>query len=148
MFRHILVTLDGSEYSERALGYARDLAQATGARISLISVILRPDSPHTPTVPKLDEDSRKRALAYLDGKAGTLRAAGVKDVATEVRFGEPASLIADLATERQVDLIAMSTHGLGASGRYALGSIALKVLMTAPCPVFMVRIPEMTRSQQ
>ena len=146
MIRHILVTLDGSEYSERALDHARELAQATGARLTLFSVVLRPDSPHTPTVPKLDEDSRKRALAYLVRKAGPLREAGLENVATEVRFGEPASLIADLAAEQGVDLIAMSTHGLGASGRYALGSIAFKVLMTAPCPVFMVRIPEMTRA--
>lgn len=142
MFDRILVPLDESEYSERALVPAQDLAKATGASVTLIGVLLRPTSVHVTAVPKLDEQSRLRLKQYLDGHAEAVRQAGIEHVTTEVRFGEAAGSIADLAREEQMDLIVMSTHGLGASGRYALGSVALKVLMTAPCPVFLQRIPE------
>jgi nucleotide-binding universal stress UspA family protein len=144
MFRHILVPLDGSEFGERALSQAEELARATGARITLFAVLLRPEGPdHTehPRVAKLDEQSRDRLLGELDDTAKAARQAGVESVETAVEFGEPAHRISEYAGANDVDLIVMSTHGLGATGRYALGSVALKVLMTAPCPVFMVRIP-------
>ena len=38
------------------------------------------------------------------------------------------------------------SHGMGAAHRYALGSVAMKVLTSAPCPVFMVRIQEESRA--
>jgi nucleotide-binding universal stress UspA family protein len=140
MFTQILVPLDGSAYGERALQYARDLATIAGAHVSLLSVVVAVDSPVVPA-PEQPEEHRGRAwLAYLDEKAEALREAGVAEVATYVRFGEPARLITELAREQTADLIVMSTEGLGADGRYALGSVALKVLMTASCPVFMVRI--------
>lgn len=140
MFTQILVPLDGSAYGERALLYAQDLAAIAGARVSLVAVVVSVDSPIVP-VPEQPEEHRGRAwLAYLEEKAQALRDAGVSEVAPYVRFGEPARQITELAREQDADLIVMSTEGLGADGRYALGSVALKVLMTAPCPVFMVRI--------
>lgn len=142
MFRNILVPLDESEYSERALSHAQELASANEGRVTLLTVLLRPDSPNIPHVPKLDAASEQRAQVYLDGIVERVRASGFQNVETHVAFGEPAGAIADLAKSGDADLIVMSTHGLGASGRYALGSVALKVLMTAPCPVLMVRIPE------
>jgi nucleotide-binding universal stress UspA family protein len=81
-----------------------------------------------------------RALAYLEEKAQALREAGVAQVAAHVRTGQPAAVITEVARELHADLIIMSTQGLGADGRYTVGSVALKVLMTAPCPIFMVRI--------
>jgi nucleotide-binding universal stress UspA family protein len=144
VFKQILVPLDGSEYSERALRYASDLAKSTGAALRLVSVVLRPEVAGEPHVERLDEQSRERAMRYLEAHATQARANGVADVTPEVRLGEPARAITEVAAERGADLVVMSTHGLGASGRYALGSIAFKVLMTAPCPVFMVRIPEET----
>jgi nucleotide-binding universal stress UspA family protein len=143
VFSHVLVPLDESEYSERALTYAREATQAAEARVTLLTVLLRPDSPGIPHIEKLDRQSEARALAYLDSAAEKLRAAGATSVETKVMFGDAAGCIVDAATSSDVDLIAMSTHGLGASGRYALGSVALKVLMTAPCPVLMVRIDEL-----
>jgi nucleotide-binding universal stress UspA family protein len=143
VFTHILVPLDESPYSERALSYATDLAKQGGGEVSLLVVVHEP--PHPAGVSESDPVSRRqeerpaRAERYLEQKAEQLRSAGVS-VDTELRFGDAANSIIDAATEKGADLIAMSTHGLGASGRYALGSVALKVLMAAPCPVFMVRI--------
>lgn len=148
MFQHILVPLDESAYSERALTHAEELAKASGARLSLLVVILRPHSAGAPAVPKLDAVSRQHAEHYLQQRAEEVRSRGLAAVSTEVHFGEPADCIADVAEEEGVDLIVMSTHGLGATGRYALGSVALKVLMSAPCPVLMVRIQEASRSHR
>lgn len=148
MFTQILVPLDGSEYGERALQYAEDLAAIAGARVSLLAVVASVDSPVAPASSESTEHRGRLWLTYLEEKAQTLRETGLPEVATHVRFGEPARMIADLAREEHADLIVMSTEGLGADGRYALGSVALKVLMTAPCPVFMVRInrPELPRT--
>lgn len=143
MFRQILTTLDGSEYAERALNYTRDLARIADAHVKLLMVVSA-TGPSNPT-----NDSRGRAaLAYLEPEAIILREAGISEVETQVMFGEPAQLITEAAREQQADLIVMSTQGLGADGRYAVGSVALQVLMTAPCPVFLVRInkPEPPRT--
>lgn len=143
MFRQILTTLDGSEYAERALNYTRDLARIADAHVKLLMVVSATD-PSNAT-----NDSRGRAaLAYLEREAIILREAGISEVETQVMFGEPAQLITEAAREQQADLIVMSTQGLGADGRYAVGSVALQVLMTAPCPVFLVRInkPEPPRT--
>ena len=144
MVSHLLVPLDGSEYGARALAYAEGLAKETGAKISLLTVLLRPVSENAPVVPKLDEQSRKFAEGHLEQTAATVRERGPAPVSTAVEFGEPAERITEYARSQGVDLIVMSTHGLGATGRYAIGSVALKVLMTAPCPVFMVRIEQTT----
>lgn len=142
MFNHLLVPLDGSEYGARALAYAEGLAREAGAQISLLSVLLRPTSESAPQVPKLDEQSRRRAEEHLETTAESVRTRSAAQVSTTVEFGEPAERITEYARSHAVDLIVMSTHGLGATGRYAIGSVALKVLMTAPCPVFMVRIEQ------
>lgn len=140
MFNRILTTLDGSEYAERALRYTRDLALMAGAEVRLLTVI--------PSTSATSDNGGRAELAYLDAQAVDLRAAGVADVATQVRFGEPARLITEAAREQRSDLIVMSTQGVGADGRFALGSVALSVLQTAPCPVFLVRInkPEPAKS--
>ena len=142
MFRHILVPLDQSAYSERALPYAQWVAKTTGAQVSLLCAVTRITPPDLPEVAVLDELSQKRAELYLQKRAEAVRAAGISDVRTAPRCGDPASSIADYAQETGADLIVMSTHGMGATGRHALGSVALKVLMAAPCPVLMVRIQE------
>lgn len=139
MFNHLLVPLDGSEYSERALPYARDQAKTTGAKVTLLTVVLRHPLAHLPRVAELDEHSRQLADQYLEGKVKSLQDEGVASVEGAVVFGEPAPSIGDLAKSSSADLIVMSTHGVGASGGHAVGCVAMRVLMTAPCPVLMVR---------
>lgn len=142
MFNNIVVPLDESEYSERALAQAEELAHLSGAAIRLVTVCTHIGPSELPEVKQLDEIAARRAELYLEKRAQTVRAAGIADVSFEHRFGEPAEVIASYARETDADLIVMSTHGLGAARRYALGSVAMKVLTTAPCPVFMVRIAE------
>jgi nucleotide-binding universal stress UspA family protein len=147
MFTTILVPLDGSEFADRALETAGELARLSDAAITLLSVM---ESGGSPPARGSDpaEDGRAAWAGYLEERAAALRAQGVPEVTTDLRAGDPARHIVEAAREAQADVIVMSTEGLGSRGQYALGSVALKVLMTAPCPVFMVRInrPEPPRN--
>lgn len=149
MFERILTTLDGSEYSDRALPYTRGLATTTGASVHLLSIADTGESPFESTAVEPDESVGRPWLRYLEGAAEQLREDGVPEVSVNLRFGEPARLITEAARDLRADVIIMSTQGLGGDAdRQALGSVAMKVLMTAPCPVFMVRIqrPEPPRT--
>ena len=142
MFQHILVPLDESKYAERALSLAADMAKQSGAQINLITVVPEhPNSSHE-LIRQIEAERPQRAEAYLEARAAELRSRGFEAVQAQVCYGEAADAITDAATQFGADLIAMSTHGLGNTGRYAMGSVALKVLMTAPCPVLMVRVQE------
>lgn len=139
MFKHILVTLDGSPYGERALSYVVDLAALAQARVTLLMIATEGPSPLHPS--DTTEDARAKVYrTYLDGHATRLREGGLTDVVAEVRSGPAARTIAEVARELQADLIAMSTQGVSAETDQGLGSVASEVLMLAPCPVFMVRI--------
>ncbi len=139
MFTHILVPLDGSEYSERAVEPALSLAEKYGARITLLTVMLRfPESKlQVLTVDQRSEDHGRRYLA--DVRAMKLGTAAVP-VALVVELGTPAESIVECAMESQADLIVMSTHGTTAT-RYTLGSTAWKILQDAPCPVLLLPVP-------
>jgi nucleotide-binding universal stress UspA family protein len=144
MFKTILVALDGSEYSERAFKLASDLARLGPSRIVVTTVVSAYKDAHLPAVPKLEEQTRRRAETYLAPFLDAGRASGL-DVEGNVSYGDPAQEIVKQAVETGAELIVMSTHGLGAAGYHALGSVALKVLETAPCPVLLERIPRTRR---
>ena len=139
MFENIVVSLDGSAYSEQALSAAAELAMLSKAKLHLLTVVLAYKQAHVPVVPRLDQQTEARAEDYLRPLASAARERGV-EVATYVRHGAPAEEIVRLATETKAGLITMSTHGIGATGLHALGSVAMKVLETSPCPVLMIRI--------
>lgn len=154
MFSQIVVTLDGSEYSERALPYVRELARLTGARVHILSVVRASDPPSVPPAGTPADDRRQRWQQYLAPHAETLRRDGVSEVAASIRGGdEPAAVITQFAREVGADLIVLSTEGLGkqslgAEDPFGLGGVAASVLATASCPVFVVRInpPEPPRT--
>jgi nucleotide-binding universal stress UspA family protein len=141
VFSSVLVPLDGSEYSERALAAGLELARLSGARVTILTVVLAYKDAHVPAVEKLEAQTRARAEAYLKPFLDEGNAAGFT-LTGRVGHGDPAEEILRAAAEEDADLIVMSTHGIGASGRHALGSVAMKVLQTATCPILMIRIPE------
>jgi len=144
VFKHILVPLDGSYYAEMALAYAQNLAQATGAHLTLLTVV-----PHlqinveASQMRQMEEWNRRLALDYLKPIHERLLGAGI-NADYRVVIGEPAQTISDLAEQEAVDIIAMSSRGIRSKGPYIVGSTALKVLQTAPCPTIVLRITEPT----
>jgi nucleotide-binding universal stress UspA family protein len=138
VINHILVPLDGSEQSERALDTASSVAEAYGgARVTLLAVMIRfPES--RIHVPKLDEQSEDRGKAYLE-EAGR-RYVHRFPVDMKVRLGVPADEILAEARESHVDMIVMSTHGTAGMERdkHSIGSTAWRVLHDSPCPILLV----------
>lgn len=139
MFTHILVPLDGSEYSERAIEPALSLAEKYGARITLLTVMLQfPESKLTVTI--VDQRSEEHGRRYLADVRAMKMGAAVVPVALVAKHGTPAESIVECALESQADLIVMSTHGTTGT-RYTLGSTAWKILQDAPCPVLLLPVP-------
>jgi nucleotide-binding universal stress UspA family protein len=141
VFTHILVPLDGSEYSERAVEPACSLAEKYGARLTLLTVMLRFPASRL-HVPTLDHGSEARGRQSLEEVRATRLGAASVPVDTAVPLGTPAESIAEFASNAQVDLIVMSTHGTTGTGRvrHTLGSTAWKILQDAPCPVLLIAV--------
>lgn len=112
--RPILVPLDGSDLAERALPYAEALA-APGCQLILLEV-------------GQDEDE----FQILDRHADTC-------AHLETAVGDPAQQILQVAIQVGAGLIVTTTHGRGALGRWAFGSVADQVARTTPVPVMLIR---------
>jgi nucleotide-binding universal stress UspA family protein len=154
MFEKILVPLDGSRFSNRALKYAVNLAQHYKASLVLVQIVhpIRPIPPVDPTgltspvateltfeqAEDADRRNMSRAKRYLAGKVRGLKA---KKLAAEYRAaeGDPAELIILIARKAKVDLIVMASHGRGGFRRALMGSVADKVTRESGDPVLIVR---------
>lgn len=134
----ILVPVDFSECSKKALEYALPLAEQFGAELTLLYV-----TPSSPPVPELgplelvDLEDAVKALKELQASAST--ALHSHSVQRLVRTGEPHAEIIRVAAEQGMDLIVLSTHGRTGLSRMLLGSTAEKVVRHARCPVLVVR---------
>jgi nucleotide-binding universal stress UspA family protein len=132
----ILVALDGSAESENSVPYAERLARSSGATLVLMRGIL--------TVPgglrgarSFNESLRAEAHAYLQGHCERLQATGL-DCQSVIVDDEAGHAILKAAYDRNVDLIVMSTHGRGGLARALWGSVADRVMRSAPSPVLLV----------
>ncbi len=142
MFKMILVPLDGSALSERALPIAAALAQASAARISLLQAVTAPVYAPMPIYMRGDRavfEHRAAAAAanYLRGIRQQLHDCGVKDVTISTPVaGATTAIIA--AAHDDYDLIVMSTHGRTGLARTVLGSVADAVVRSSHLPVLLV----------
>lgn len=137
--QRILVPLDFSEDSLKALRYALRFAEQFGARITLVHVvepmIYPPDAGFIPLDQTQMVKASKRRMAALAREAVPAK----QLERTAVVFGNPAHEIASLARRRKFDLIVLSTHGYTGLQHVLLGSTAERVVRHAPCPVLVVR---------
>jgi nucleotide-binding universal stress UspA family protein len=139
MFDKILVAVDHSEVSDRALDSARDLALLSKGEVWVLH--LREREVAVKTGVGLSDESMDEASAAVAAAADKLTAAGVKahgDVGTTL-FGYAARNIIDDAKERDVDVIVMGSRGRGDLAGLLLGSTAHKVIHLADRPVLIVR---------
>jgi nucleotide-binding universal stress UspA family protein len=148
----ILVPLDGSALAEQVLPSVRMLAPILGAKVKLLQVVLEMDPYYLAMDFELSgpfasqrgqrlnpwDVLRQSAENYLERHAAQLRAVGV-ETAFEVRIGAPAEIIGEVAEREQATLIAMATHGYSGIKRWALGSVADKVVHASNIPVLVVR---------
>lgn len=154
MYTKILVPLDGSRFSARALKYAVDLARRYDAALVLAQVVppVRVIPPVDPTgmsnpvatgitfeqAGRQDKLHLSRARRYLAGKVREVKALGIPAEYRAVE-GDPADNIMQIAKKAKVDLIVMTTHGRSGFKRAILGSVADKVIRHSGDPVLVVR---------
>jgi nucleotide-binding universal stress UspA family protein len=136
-FERILVPMDGSDCAEMILPKLEKLATDLKASIALLQVV------YAHTFPGADPTDAEVAVVrkgeeYLEKIKKRLEAKGLK-VDTHVRYGEGAEEILDHASQKDIDLVAMTTHGRSGVKRFLLGSVAEKILRHSPKPVFLVR---------
>jgi nucleotide-binding universal stress UspA family protein len=147
--RHVLIPLDGSTLAEQALDPALELAQRSGARVTLLRVVhLAPlmaegfGSPIQPPMP-LDSTLQQRerqAREYLNRLAWKIQPRVTQiESKVVVAEGADASEILEFARDHDVDLIALATHGRSGLKRLLLGSVADKVIRRADTPVLVIR---------
>lgn len=141
----ILVPVDFSPPSDRAIRYATTLANKFGARVTLLHVIEDPfvtgawqAEAFIANVPELLTELILGARTHLGELKKDLAARGFV-VDTAVITGPPARAIVDHAAAGHVDLIVMGTHGRTGLSHALLGSVAERVVQRAPCPVLTVR---------
>ncbi len=138
--RRIMLTLDGSAMSKQALPLATEIATRAQAELLLFQVVSPITSAYSGLVlpPDIQDVMQDNATDELGATAATLRLAEIK-VATAVVLGDPAEQIVTEALKHQADLVVMATHGYGGIKRWALGSVADKVLHATPAPLLLVR---------
>jgi nucleotide-binding universal stress UspA family protein len=144
----VVVGVDYSEPSERALAAALDLALYRDTQIYCVAVAegYGPGRPNDESE-EMHETFREQAQRTLDrfitGEIDELEKRGVKlnrkRVAAAVAFGKPVDGILALAQDVRADLIVVGTHGKKGIERLLVGSVAADVLKRADCPVLVTR---------
>lgn len=138
--KNILVPVDFSECSRKALQYALAFAQQSKACVWLVYV-LEPYVP-IPEMTAMNVDlTRKQLLITAKSELKSLRQTIPEEVASEVllREGSPYVEVVKAAQEMEADLIVISTHGRTGLAHVFMGSTAERIVRHAPCPVLVVR---------
>ncbi len=150
MFERILVPLDGSRLSARALPYAAEIGQRFRGEVILIRVV--PPSPLNPigtytlpevlqTIEKNSRDKNRKNLAsarrYLKRKLKRIISKGTKGSQYAI-LGTPAQSIIDFSRSADVNLIIMTTHNRRGLKRAILGSVSAEVVRESGIPVLTI----------
>ena len=138
-FKHLLVPTDFGESADRALALAIDIASQSGAKITLFHVWILPSaySAYGQGVYWPSDDIEREARTTLERALAKAKERYPKTESALV-CGQAWRAILELATERDVDLIVMGTHGRRGLSRLFLGSVAEKVVRLSPVPVLTV----------
>jgi nucleotide-binding universal stress UspA family protein len=154
MFKNILVAVDGSEHSTRALNYALELAEKFDGKITLIHVYstVVPMGPSADTLSspsltppasavmaaKIAEETKQRSKRILDEAERTVKERGIS-AEKVLKEGDAVREIVALAQEEKFDLIVVGHRGLSKLKELFLGSVSEGVSHKAPCPVLIVK---------
>ncbi|QOG17115.1 MULTISPECIES: universal stress protein [Bradyrhizobium] len=138
MYRHILIPTDGSELAERGVAHGLALAKSLGATVSFIFVV-EPFSEVSgrflEAIATYAELRKEQAASVLDGAANAARTAGISCETIQAESGQPHQAIIAAATDKDCDLIVMSSHGRSGLAALVIGSVTNKVLTHARTPV-------------
>jgi nucleotide-binding universal stress UspA family protein len=144
--KKILVPLDGSELSERALPYATELARAQGASLTLVRVVEFQSWSFDGGYGYMDAVTYDELIGAIRGDAtdslarnrDQLSAAGVTAETKLVEGVTASASILDCEAELSPDLVIAATHGRSGIARFALGSVADRLVREGSAPVLLI----------
>lgn len=146
MISNILIPVDGSEHSRKALELGCNLARKYGAAIHMVHVTESPIREHTMalggaaiTLHASPEELKQAGSRELEFASEYAANHGIKEVTTEVAGGSPAHRIVESAKETHADMIVMGSRGLSDLAGLLVGSVSHKVTNMAPCTCITVR---------
>jgi nucleotide-binding universal stress UspA family protein len=147
VFHRILVAIDGSEHARRALGEAIDLAKCANAKLTVMTVAIKPSTLLVggPIVPPLDFAGLDEAI---EAEHARLLDEAIEQVPHDISVerllahGSPARAILEQARQGGHDLVVVGSRGLGGVGAMVLGSVSHKVLHDSRVPVLVIHVEE------
>jgi nucleotide-binding universal stress UspA family protein len=138
MYKRILVAVENSTADQTILSHVSDLAKLTGAKLLLVHVADGWAARNFDQLKLRESEEMKSDRAYLDRLQAELVERGFA-VDTQLALGDPASELIRVASEQQVDLIAMSTHGHRFFSDLLHGATADRVRHLVKVPVLLLR---------
>jgi len=141
-YARMLVPLDGSELAEGVLPYARAFAGRLGLDMTLLHICTAQECElvdvHRDYIERVAEMARRQTAQERE-RIGVPSGGRIAEVQADIAIGHPAEEIIRYADENHFDLIVMATHGRSGIGRWALGSVAEKILRASRVPILLVR---------
>ena len=140
--KKILVPIDGSEYSKRAMVMAKELAEKFGSSIVLLNVIDFHFAAYPYDAKQFTENVMSTAKAHSDELLAEAKKNFdvMADKVDVLRLeGNPANEIIDFVNSSDVDLVVMGSHGMNVMQRFFIGSVTNRVLNHIKVPIFIVK---------
>jgi nucleotide-binding universal stress UspA family protein len=137
MFERILLAVDGSRHSAKAIPAAADLASRYGAEV----LVFHAREHELALGVDVDAETPDEAMTLVDGIVRELKDRGVavRGEIVRVPLGDTARAILDATHDEHMDLIVMGTRGLSEWSRLLMGSVAHEIVHLADIPVLVVR---------
>lgn len=143
----ILIAVDDSPHSERAVEFVTRMRWPAGSRVIVVTACQPAVAALTSIYPgamnlplESLQEQRRNAQAVIDHAQGLLREAGFSTEGRVVE-GDPRECLMQIVKELSVDLLVMGSHGRGALSRALMGSVSSHAVTHIPCSVLVVKHP-------
>lgn len=138
MFSKILVAIDGSESAKKAFTTSIYLASISKCRIDVIHVVSCEFGGDSAASLELVEDLKIKANSMLEKYKKDALEKGIQPKFM-LEIGDPANMIIEIVNSKDYDLVVLGTRGMNVFKELVLGSVSIKVMHHAKCPVMVVR---------
>jgi nucleotide-binding universal stress UspA family protein len=141
MFTKILVPVDGSDNSYKALEAALVLSEKLGSNISVVNVMEQVPITHIESEKLLNEllEAYKKENQEILSKCSDIAHQKGITIKTVLLQGNPAPVILDYSKKENFDLVIMGSRGMGKFKELILGSVSSKIVHHSPCAIMIIR---------
>jgi len=138
LFSKILVAIDGSESAKKAFTTSIYLASLSKCKIDVIHVVSCEFGGDSAASLDLVEDLKIKANSMLEEYKKDALEKGIQPKFM-LEIGDPANMITEIVNSKDYDLVVLGTRGMSVFKELVLGSVSIKVMHHATCPVMVVR---------